>query len=228
MAAFRNPRRTFVAGVLVVLPILITWWFLSFLFQALDGPVAGLIETLVGRRLPGLGLLLMLTIIFVVGMLASNIMGARLVQGFERLLLKVPLVGSVFGPAKQLFMALGQDDRGDQEVVALEFPRKGLYMVGFVTRRDPGSVSVFLPTTPNPTSGFLVICPPTEVVTLGISFDVAMQYIVSGGIVSPLPSPPWSAPAAAVIPGTAPPQPGDKMPESCSEASADPRSSSSS
>src|SRR5687768_17592737 len=103
MSPFRHPRRVFATGLLVVLPLLITWWLLAFLFRALDGPVAQVIEAIVGRPLPGLGLLLMLLAIFLVGLLASNIVGARFVRAFEGLLLKIPLVRSIFGPAKQLF-----------------------------------------------------------------------------------------------------------------------------
>jgi uncharacterized membrane protein len=185
MVSLRHPRRIFVTGLLVVLPLLVTWWLLSFLFHALDGPVAGVIETIVGRPLPGLGLALMLIAIFIVGLLANNIVGARMVRGFEGLLLRVPLVRSIFGPARQLFNSMAKEDSSEQEVVAVEFPRPGLFMVGFVTRRDERGVTVFLPTTPNPTSGFLVVCDAREVTPLGIPFDEAMQMIVSGGIVGP-------------------------------------------
>jgi uncharacterized membrane protein len=174
-----------VTGLIAVLPLLITWWLLAFLFRALDGLVAPVLEAIVGRPLPGLGLLLTLLAIFVVGLLASNIVGARLLRAFEALLLRLPLVRSIFGPAKQLFMSLSRDDSGEQEVVAVEFPRPGLFMVGFVTRRDAQGVTVFLPTTPNPTSGFLVMCDAREVTPLEIPFDEAMQMIVSGGIVGP-------------------------------------------
>src|SRR5436190_2345319 len=119
MALFRNPKRIFVTGLLAVLPLLVTWWLLSFLFHALDGLVAPIIETLVGRHLPGLGLLLTLIAIFVVGLLANNIVGARILRAFEALLLRVPLVRAIFGPAKQLFRAMGQEDTSHQEVVAV-------------------------------------------------------------------------------------------------------------
>jgi uncharacterized membrane protein len=185
MASLGHPRRIFVTGLIAVLPLLITWWLLAFLFRALDGLVAPVLEAIVGRPLPGLGLLLTLLAIFVVGLLASNIVGARLLRAFEALLLRLPLVRSIFGPAKQLFMSLSRDDSGEQEVVAVEFPRPGLFMVGFVTRRDAQGVTVFLPTTPNPTSGFLVMCDAREVTPLEIPFDEAMQMIVSGGIVGP-------------------------------------------
>jgi uncharacterized membrane protein len=185
MVSLRHPRRIFVTGLIVVLPLLVTWWLLRLVFQFLDGPVADVVEYLFGRPLPGVGALFMVASVFVIGLIASNIVGARLVRGFEALLLRVPLVRSIFGPAKQLFMSMAKDDSSEQEVVAVEFPRPGLFMVGFVTRRDERGVTVFLPTTPNPTSGFLVVCEAREVTPLGIPFDEAMQMIVSGGIVGP-------------------------------------------
>jgi uncharacterized membrane protein len=184
MAALGNPRRIFVTGLIAVLPLLITWWLLAFLFQALDGLVAPLLERLAGRALPGMGLLLTLLAIFLVGLLASNIVGARVLRAGEGLLLKIPLVRAIYAPAKQLFRTMASES-SDQEVVAVQFPRPGLYMVGFVTRRDEHGVTVFLPTTPNPTSGFLIVCHPREVTPLNLPFDEAMQMIVSGGIVGP-------------------------------------------
>jgi uncharacterized membrane protein len=191
-AALRNPKRIFVTGLIAVLPLLVTWWLLSLLFDVLDGLVAPLIDKLAGRHLPGVGLLLTLLAIFVVGLLANNIVGARVLRSFEALLLRIPLVRAIFGPAKQLFRAMGKEDTSEQEVVAVEFPRPGLHMIGFVTRRDEHGVTVFLPTTPNPTSGFLVICEPREVTSLDVTFDEAMAMIVSGGFVGP---------GAAVVPG---------------------------
>jgi uncharacterized membrane protein len=185
MSPFRHPRRVFVTGLLVVLPLLITGWLLAFLFRALDGPVADVIEAIAGRKLPGLGLVLMLFGIFLVGLVASNMVGARMVRGFENLLLKIPLVRSIFGPAKQLFMTLAREDSSHHEVVTIEFPRPGLFMVGFVTRRDERGVTVFIPTTPLPTAGFLIVCDAREVTPLDVPFDEAMQMIVSGGIVGP-------------------------------------------
>jgi uncharacterized membrane protein len=186
MSALSHPRRTFVAGLLVVLPLAVTYWLLNFLFRSLDGlGLARFVEELAGRRLPGLGTVLTLGSIYLVGLLASNIVGARVVAALEALLLRVPLVRGIFGPAKQLFMALGSDSGSAQEVVAVEYPRRGLFMVGFVTQRQSGSVCVFLPTSPNPTSGFLVVCEPQEVHSLGIPFETAMRLIVSGGVVHP-------------------------------------------
>jgi uncharacterized membrane protein len=185
MSPFQHPRRIFVTGLLVVLPVFITVWLLKFVISTLDDPIAHVIERIAGQPLPGLGLLVMLLAIFVVGLLANNIVGARLVRGFETLLLKIPLVRSIFGPAKQLFMTLAREDSSEQEVVSVEFPRPGLFMVGFVTRRDERGVTVFIPMTPLPTAGFLIVCDAREVTPLGIPFDEAMQMVVSGGLVGP-------------------------------------------
>jgi uncharacterized membrane protein len=185
MASLKHPRRIFVTGLLAVLPLLITWQLLAFLFRALDGPVAPVIEAIVHRQIPGLGLLLTLLAIFMVGLLANNIVGARLLRGFEALLLRMPLVRAIFGPAKQLFVTMSREDGAEREVVMVEFPRPGLFMIGFVTRRDERGVTVFLPTTPNPTSGFLIICEAREATPIPMPFDEAMQMIVSGGIVGP-------------------------------------------
>ena len=179
-------RRTFVTGLVVVLPLAITAWLLAFLFHTLEEMgVAPLIERYAGRRIPGLGTVLALSAILLVGLLAQNIVGARLLRSLEALLLRVPLVRAIFGPAKQLFVALGSDDSRPREVVAVEFPRRGLVMVGFVTRRGQEGVSVFLPLSPVPTAGFLVICRPEEVHPLGIPFETAMQLVVSAGVVHP-------------------------------------------
>jgi uncharacterized membrane protein len=178
-------RRTFATGLLIVLPLFVTLWVLRLVFQAFEGTgLAVLIEAFVGWRIPGLGTALTLLSLYLLGLFASNIVGARLVQAFENALLRIPVVRAIFGPAKQLFVALGAEGSA-QETVAVEYPRKGLFMVGFVTKRERGQVCVFLPTAPNPTSGFLVICSESEVHPLGMRFEAAMSFIVSGGVVSP-------------------------------------------
>jgi len=179
-------RRTFVAGLVVVLPVLVTIYLLGLLFGTLEElGLASHIEALAGRRIPGLGTLIFLSFIVLVGLLADNFVGVRVVRAVDAALLRVPLVRSIFGPAKQFVLSLGSEQEGDREVVAIEYPRRGLYMVGFVTRREPHSVCVFIPTSPNPTSGFLMECAPGEVRPLGLSFEAAMRFVVSGGMVDP-------------------------------------------
>jgi uncharacterized membrane protein len=186
LEALKHPRRTFVAGFLVLLPLIVTILILGFVFQLLDGlGISALIETIAGRKIPGLGTAITLAFVFLVGLTASSGVGARALRSVERVLLRVPFVRSIYGPAKQLFDMLGRDQGTAQEVVMVEYPRHGLFMVGFVTHRDASSVSVFLPTTPNPTSGFLVLCKPSEVHPLPMGFQQAMNFIVSGGVVRP-------------------------------------------
>jgi uncharacterized membrane protein len=202
-----HPRRTFVTGLLLILPLVVTIWLIGFIFRLLEGLGAStLIETLAGRKIPGLGTAITLAVIFFIGLAAGSMVGARILGAVETVFLRIPLVRSIYGPARQLFSVLGRDEGSSQEVVLVEYPRKGLYMMGFVTHRDSTSVSVFLPTTPNPTSGFLVLCAPAEITPLAMTFPEAMNFIVSGGIVKPgdplFPSP--TAPQAT-------PNPGDKI-----------------
>jgi uncharacterized membrane protein len=197
VSAVARIRRTFITGLVVVLPLAVTAWLLTYLFHTLEAlGVAPLIEARVGRRIPGLGTALVLSAIFVVGLLAQNIVGARLLRALEALLLRVPLVRAIFGPVRQLFVALGSDDAQAREVVAVEYPRRGFFMVGFVTRRDTHGVSVFLPFSPIPSAGFLLICRPEEVHPLGIPFEAAMQLVVSAGVAHP---------AASILPRPATP-----------------------
>jgi uncharacterized membrane protein len=192
----RHPQRTFVTGLLIILPLVVTIWLIGFLFRLLDGlGISTLIETLAQRKIPGLGTAITLAVIFVIGLAAGSMIGARILGAIETVLLRIPFVRSIYGPARQLFSVLGRDQGSSQEVVLVEYPRRGLYMMGFVTHRDPSSVSVFLPTTPNPTSGFLVLCAPGEVFPLAMTFPEAMNFIVSGGVVKP--DLPFFPPAAA-------------------------------
>jgi uncharacterized membrane protein len=181
-----SPRRTFVSGLLLILPLVITIWLIGFIFRLLDGlGVSTLIEAVAGRKIPGLGTAITIAVIYLIGLAAGSIVGARILRAVETVFLRLPFVRSIYGPARQLFSVLGRDQGSSQEVVLVEYPRKGLYMMGFVTDRDVRSVSVFLPTTPNPTSGFLVLCDPGEVTPLAVTFPEAMNFIVLGGVVKP-------------------------------------------
>ena len=200
--ALRNPKRIFVTGLLAILPLFVTGTLLLAFLHWINGPVGSLVQILLNWLMPvqpqdwvsgiyrtTLGVVLTLAInllaIFLVGLLANNIVGARMLRSFEQMLLRLPIVSSIYSPAKQLFRALSDEATGEREVVAVEFPRPGLFMIGFVTRRDDFGVTVFLPTAPNPTSGFLVICEARQVTSLPMPFDEAMQMIVSGGFVGP-------------------------------------------
>jgi uncharacterized membrane protein len=194
-------RAYFLTGVIVTAPITITiflvWQFLTFL----DTHVAGLLparynpETYLPFSLPGLGLLLMLAFLTLVGMLTAGLAGRTLVRMGERLLSRMPIVRSVYGTLKQIFeTVLAQKSRSFREVVLVEYPRRGLAAIGFVTgptrgeiqaRSQEEMVNVFLPTTPNPTSGFLLFVPRRDLIHLDMTIEEGMKMVISGGIVGP-------------------------------------------
>jgi uncharacterized membrane protein len=194
-------RAYFLTGVIVTAPISITiflvWQFITFL----DTQVGGLIpapynpEAYLPFGLPGLGLLIMLAFLTLVGFLAAGLAGRTLVHIGERLLSRMPIVRSVYSTLKQIFeTVLAQSSRSFREVVLIEYPRRGLGAIGFVTGPTRGEiqarsgeelVNVFLPTTPNPTSGFLLFVPKSELVHLDMTIEEGIKMVISGGIVAP-------------------------------------------
>ena len=198
-------------GLLVVLPLLITVWLLRVLFDLVNGNVTPVV-TVVFRALgiegldrwqhkigfPVVGILLTVLLVYLIGLLAGQVAGRRVLAMFESLILRIPLVKGIYGAARQLLDAFGATGkRTFSKVVLLEYPRRGLWTVGFVTaesrhtvRPDPAgspveTISVFLPTTPNPTSGWLVFVPKDELLVLDLSIEAGIKLVVSGGIVSP-------------------------------------------
>jgi uncharacterized membrane protein len=194
-------RAYFLTGVIITGPISLTiflvWEFISFL----DNRVGGLLparynpETYLPFSLPGLGLLVMLAFLTLVGMLTAGLAGRTLVRLGEQLLSRMPIVRSVYGTLKQIFeTVLAQSSRSFREVVLIEYPRRGIGAIGFVTgptrgevqsRADDELVNVFLPTTPNPTSGFLLFVPRKDLVHLDMSIEEGIKMVISGGIVAP-------------------------------------------
>jgi uncharacterized membrane protein len=201
MSPLARLRAYFLTGVIVTAPIGITaflaWQFIAFL----DTHVASLIpvrynpESYLPFSLPGLGLLIMLAFLTMVGFLAAGLAGRTLVRIGERLLSRMPVVRSVYGTLKQIFeTVLAQSSRSFREVVLVEYPRRGIGAIGFVTGSShdevPSSseeelVNVFLPTTPNPTSGFLLFVPRKDLVHLDMSVEDGIKLVISGGIVGP-------------------------------------------
>ena len=202
-------RKLTLRGILTVLPLAFTLWVLALLFRfvnAFVAPMVGAYLELLGVEnwrqsswaflVPLAGLVVLAGLLMLVGLLATNLLGKRLLAKLESLLLSIPLVRAIYGSAKQLMSALSVGGQGAfQEVVALEYPRRGIWVLGFVTSSLPGGtgvpgweggmVNVFLPTTPNPTSGFLLILPREAVHTLPISVEEGVKMIVSGGLVLP-------------------------------------------
>jgi len=201
-------RRYLVAGLLVWLPVGVTILVFGVLLDLMDQvllliPQAYRPETLLGFRIPGLGAVLALAVLFTTGVLVANLLGRQLVLWYEGLLARIPLVRSVYGGVKN-FAAVLLSDTGKsfKKVLLIEYPRKGIYRVALqtsdtvdeiaaVTGKDV--ITVFVPTTPNATSGFLVFMPREDVIELTMSVEDALKMIVSLGVVVPE----WHPPRAA-------------------------------
>ena len=193
-------RKYFITGLLVWIPLIITVWVLNLLNGWMDAsllliPKAYRPETLLGFYVPGVGVILTVALLFVTGLLTANILGHRLVLLWESLLARIPVVKTIYGGVKQvsdtLFSGQGQAFR---KALLVRYPHQGSWAVAFQTGRPNGEianilqedhVSVFIPTTPNPTSGFFMIMPKKDVIELDMSVDAALKYIISMGVVGP-------------------------------------------
>ena len=189
--------------MLITIPIALTWIILNFLFKNLDSLAPIFTNMLIkmhvpipeGYRIPFLGVIMTLLSIMLIGMFATNIFGKRLVHLGERIVEKIPFVRRIYSGIKQVVLSFANaDTTGFNRVVLIEFPRRGINAIGFVTGESRGEVqrltkdkviNVFVPTTPNPTSGFLVFAPPEEVIDISMSIEEGVKYVISGGIVDP-------------------------------------------
>ena len=180
------------AGLTVIAPLWVTFWALQTIFRWADGISAPLVVRALGIHIPGLGLLLTCLILWIIGVLATNVLGTRLLHLGRRLLGQLPLVRMIHGPVHQLFETITSPDKtGFKRVVLVEYPRPGMWRLGFVAGDVPhqcGGVaahSVFVPNTPNPTTGFMFIIPPEQLRPTNLSVEAAFQMVVSGGLVVP-------------------------------------------
>jgi uncharacterized membrane protein len=188
----RHLKTAVFRGFLVLLPLALSFLVLRFLYLAVDQRVSGLLETWIGRKIPGLGILLVLIILYLLGLLAGNLVGRRFLAGVDRISGRVPLVRTTYKLGKQLGNAFSSPGSGHlKRVVLVEQFRPGVWSVGFVTGHmtDPKTgeklVRLFLPQGPNPTSGFMVIVREAEVRPISWTVPEAMNAIISGGISAP-------------------------------------------
>lgn len=191
-------RKYFIAGLLFWIPIWATYVVIRFLVRVLDETLKLLPkdyqpDILIGYHIPGIGVLFTFAIVFITGLMVSNIIGARLLNIWERILSRLPLVRSLHTAVKQLLHTI-TSPKGEsfRKVVMIEFPRTGAWGIGFQTSESlqnmphgEESIAVFIPTTPNPTSGFLMIVPRTQVTELNMSIEEAFKLIISVGVVIP-------------------------------------------
>jgi len=196
-------RRYMVAGVLVWLPILATIWVVSFMLHIMDRtllllPPSFRPQALVGFALPGAGLVLALVIVLLTGLLVTNLIGRRLIVWGEDLLNRIPVVRTVYGGVKSFAESVLSQSNSFRKVVMIEYPRAGVWSIGFLTAEDVPEVSeklgepyaaIYLSAALNATAGYLVVVPRRQVVELQMSVDEAMKMIITCGVVVPHPHP---------------------------------------
>lgn len=193
-------RKWLFAGLLVVLPLAITVWVLQWILGTLDQtllilPAAWHPDRVFGFHVPGLGVLLAVGILLLVGAVTSNFIGRRLVTWGDSLLNRIPVVRSIYSGVKQVSDTLfSENGNAFRTAVLVQWPREGVWTIGFVTGSPGGDVpqhlegeylSVYVPTTPNPTGGYFVMLPKSECIELRMSVDEALSYVISMGVVVP-------------------------------------------
>jgi len=193
-------KKFFLTGLLVVVPVYLTYYILSVLVRFADHLLSFLPQkfhpdTYLPFHIPGFGIIITFIFIFLVGVLTTNFFGKKMVLLWERILSKIPLIRTIYTASKQLIEAFFATNRaGFRRVVLIEYPRKGIYVIGFVTgiargevqnKTNEKTINIFLPTTPNPTSGFYILVPEKDTIPLKISVEDAFKLIISGGMISP-------------------------------------------
>lgn len=216
-------KKYFITGLLIWLPLAVTLWIIDFVVTAMDRTVLLLPpswrpEVAFGMHLPGFGLLMSVLVILATGLLARNFLGQRLLRWWERLVARIPIVNSIYSSVKQVSdTMLAQKGNAFRKVVLVEFPQRGQWTMAFVVG-TPGKrlgeylggerVTVYVPTAPNPTSGYVIMVDPAELRDLDVSVDEAFKFHVSLGVVSPSEQgrrrPPKPAALISENPGEAP------------------------
>lgn len=189
-------KRYFLTGLLVIIPIWGTILILKTLFVSLDRILGDLLVQLVpSHYVPGLGILALIVLVFVTGLFATNFMGRQVVKWWEKCLDRVPLVRGIYSTLKSVMGIVSASEHASyNRVVMIQFPKNGHYCIAFVTGVTKGEmqdfvqeplIHVYVPTSPNPTSGYFLLVPEHEVTSIDISVEEAMKLIVSGGLYSP-------------------------------------------
>ena len=211
-------RRYLVAGILVWAPLAVTYWLLKIVVGIMDQTLEWIPERyrpeeLLGIPIPGLGVILTVIVLLLTGILAANFVGRAFVGGWESLLGRVPVVRSIYSAAKNFAeMVFSDSSQSFKNVLLIEYPRKGLYSLAFQTSTNLGEVQgrtgeevvcCFVPTTPNPTSGFIIIVPKKDITVLDMEVDEALKMIISLGVVIPT----WSKDKTGELPFDLPDEP---------------------
>ncbi|MBZ4671946.1 DUF502 domain-containing protein [Deferribacterales bacterium Es71-Z0220] len=196
-------RNVFLAGILTVLPVIVTYFFLSFIFKKLTGFLVPYLDLasdyfefyLTEAQKALLSLSLLIIAIFFIGLFAKNYFGKQIIKFFEMILSKIPLIRGIYSATRQIIDTF-QSPTGSnfKKVVLVEYPRRGIYSIGFVTKESSNFYNskigkkcsnVFIPTTPNPTSGFILIIPNEDLVELDLTVEEGVKFVISAGLLSP-------------------------------------------
>lgn len=193
-------RKWLFSGLLVLVPLIITLWVLEWVVSTLDLtlrilPEAWHPDRLLGLHIPGFGVLFALVVVLLIGALASNIIGNQLVDWWHALLHRIPVVRSIYSGVKQVSDTLfSEKGNAFRQAVLVQWPREGMWTIGFVTGTPGGDLvnhltgdylSVFVPTTPNPTGGYFVMLKKSDCIVLAMSVDEALTYVISMGVIVP-------------------------------------------
>jgi uncharacterized membrane protein len=194
----KSIRRYLIAGVLVWLPIFITYFIVHFIVHLLDGTIMLLPAKyhpaqLIGYEIPGAGVVLTIIILVMTGLLVTNFIGHKLLSIWEKILSRIPLIRNIHSAAKQVVNAIIQPNgNAFRKVLLVQYPRVGLWSIAFqtsgvlyLTQHEKPVVSIFIPTTPNPTSGFLMFIPVDEIKELNITIEEALRMVISIGVIIP-------------------------------------------
>lgn len=192
----KKARKLFITGIFVLTPLVVTVSIISWFVFKIDAFFQKPVKALTGETFIGLGVILTLGLIFLTGFLATNYAGKKIISNLENAVLKIPIANVIYTTIKQLrdTVFYNKSKKAFQSVVLIEYPSKGIYTLGFITGKAPAIIegavkkrmtSIFVPTTPNPTSGMYVMVPMGDLIHINMSVDTAIKLIVSGGVLSP-------------------------------------------
>ncbi len=190
----KSVERKFLAGIFASIPIILTVYFLKMFlsfFNNIVGPLlTPLQEKYLGYIVPGLGVVAGIFLIYLLGILTTNLLGKSIFRYFENLLDRIPIIRTVYNTSKKILDAFQFSSTGFEKVVFFEFPRKGIWTMGFVTGNTLGKdgtkfYSIFVPTTPNPTSGWMIFLPETDIVPSNLPVEEGLQTLISAGTIIP-------------------------------------------
>ena len=191
-SVFSSIRNNFIAGIVVLIPIGITLYLTLFIIKISGRIIPKEINpnNYLPFNIPGVEILIALIVITLIGWLSLSFLGKKFFEFFNNILKKIPILRTIYSAIGQMTETFTKSDSGQKSVVLLEYPRKGIWAVGFATKENEGIIknkvgediiNVFVPTTPNPTSGFLLMVPKKEIIYLDVSFEQASKFIVSAG-----------------------------------------------